>query len=136
MQGKYMYGNSYQGMDDIFPLQRFFVIFQEVNSWWDFSIQSTFPNSKWVWITCYAKSNYISIGVWFRYGHLTNLHISCSTTLRCKLFQAIQHCFQEKNNAMVKNNHYEPNKCTLASWVNKSLNQLLSKKISKVGLRL
>ncbi len=32
VQGKYMYGNANQGMDDIFPLQKFFVIFQEVDS--------------------------------------------------------------------------------------------------------
>jgi hypothetical protein len=27
---------------------------------------------------------------------------------------------KERNNAMVKNNHCEPNKCTLTSWVDKS----------------
>jgi hypothetical protein len=36
---------------------------------------------------------------------------------------------KERNNAVVKNNHYEPDKCTLASWVDKSLDQSLSKKI-------
>jgi hypothetical protein len=29
---------------------------------------------------------------------------------------------KEGNNAMVKNNHCEPNKCTLVNWVDKSLN--------------
>ncbi len=43
---------------------------------------------------------------------------------------------KEKDNAMVKNNHYELDKCTLARWVDKSLDQSLSKKISRVGLRL
>jgi hypothetical protein len=43
---------------------------------------------------------------------------------------------EEKDNAMVKNNHCELDKCTLTSWVHKSLGQSLSKKISKVGLRL
>ncbi len=43
---------------------------------------------------------------------------------------------KEKDNAMVKNNHYELNKCTLARWVDKSLDQSLSKKISRVGLNL
>ncbi len=35
---------------------------------------------------------------------------------------------EEKDNAMVKNNHCEPNKCTLTSWVDKSWDQSLSKK--------
>jgi hypothetical protein len=43
---------------------------------------------------------------------------------------------KEKDNAMVKNNHYELDKCTLARWVDKSLDQSLSKKISRVGLNL
>jgi hypothetical protein len=30
---------------------------------------------------------------------------------------------KERDNAMVKNNHRELDKCTLASWVNKSLDQ-------------
>jgi len=38
VQGKYMYGNTNQGMDDIFLLQRISIIFQIVRSWWNFSI--------------------------------------------------------------------------------------------------
>jgi len=49
-------------------------------------------------------------------------------------------CFKpfkkKRNNTMVKNNHYELNKCTLASWVDKSLDQSLSKKNIKGGLKL
>jgi hypothetical protein len=37
---------------------------------------------------------------------------------------------KKKDNAMVKNNHCEPYNYTLASWVHKSLDQSLSKKIS------
>jgi hypothetical protein len=63
------------------------------------------------WITCYAKTFHTSIGIWFKYGHLTSSHISCFTTPRCRLFQAIRNCFQErkKKNAVVKNNHCELN---------------------------
>jgi hypothetical protein len=43
---------------------------------------------------------------------------------------------KEKNSAMVKNNHCELDKCTLARWVDKNLDQSLSKKLSKMGLRL
>ncbi len=43
---------------------------------------------------------------------------------------------KKKDNAMVKNNHCEPYNYTLASWVHKSLDQSLSKKISIMGLRL
>jgi hypothetical protein len=28
---------------------------------------------------------------------------------------------KKKNSAMVKNNHYEPEKCTLVGWVDKAL---------------
>ncbi len=35
---------------------------------------------------------------------------------------------------MVKNNHYELEKCTLVTWVNKALDQPLSKKNIESGL--
>jgi hypothetical protein len=46
------------------------------------------------------------------------------------------HCFKpfktifkkEKGNAMVRNNHFKLSKQALASWVDKALNQILSKK--------
>jgi hypothetical protein len=45
---------------------------------------------------------------------LQPLDVSC--------FKPLWITFQkERDNAMVKNNHYEPNKCTLIRWVNKSL---------------
>jgi len=56
----------------------------------------TSPNFKWAWITCYIRSNCISTWIWFKYGHLTSSHIPCSTTPRCKLFQAIQNYFHER----------------------------------------
>jgi hypothetical protein len=37
---------------------------------------------------------------------------------------------------MVRNNYSELNNITLASWVNKTLDQTLSKRISNMGLRL
>jgi hypothetical protein len=35
---------------------------------------------------------------------------------------------KEKDNPMVRDNHYEPNKSTLVGWVDKALNETLSKK--------
>jgi len=43
---------------------------------------------------------------------------------------------KEKDNALVKNNHGKLNKCTLVNWVNKSLDQSLSKKYIKNGFSL
>jgi len=40
---------------------------------------------------------------------------------------------KEKDNAMVKNNNYELEKCTLVIWVNKALDQFLFKKNIKSG---
>ncbi len=37
---------------------------------------------------------------------------------------------------MVKNNHFKPKKCTLASWADKSLDQSLSQKNIKSGFRV
>jgi hypothetical protein len=37
---------------------------------------------------------------------------------------------------MVKNNHCEPNKCTLARWVNKSLDQSMTQKNIKNGFKV
>jgi hypothetical protein len=42
---------------------------------------------------------------------------------------------KEIDNAMVKNNHCEPDKCTLVSWVDKSLDQSLSKKYIRSGFK-
>jgi hypothetical protein len=43
---------------------------------------------------------------------------------------------KERDNAMVKNNHCEPDKCTLSSWVDKSLDQSLTKKNIKSGFKV
>jgi hypothetical protein len=51
-------------------------------------------------------------------------------------FKPFKNVFKkEKDNAVVKNNHCEPEKCTLASWVDKSLDQSLSKKNIKSGFK-
>jgi len=42
---------------------------------------------------------------------------------------------KKKDNAMVKNIHCESNKCTLASWVDKILDQSLSKKYINSGFK-
>jgi hypothetical protein len=41
---------------------------------------------------------------------------------------------KEKDNAMVRNNHHELEKCTFVTWINKALDQFLSKKNIKSGL--
>jgi hypothetical protein len=68
-------------------------------------------------------------------------------TLPSHTFHALQpldvSCFKpfkitfekEKDNTMVKNNHYELEKCTLVTWVTKALDQSLSKKNIKSGFR-
>ncbi len=43
---------------------------------------------------------------------------------------------KERDNAMVKNNHCEPNKCTLTSQVDKSLDESLTKKNIKSGFKV
>ncbi len=43
---------------------------------------------------------------------------------------------KEKNNAMVINNHCEPNKITLASWVNKVSDTSLTQKAIKSGFKV
>ncbi len=43
---------------------------------------------------------------------------------------------KERDNAMVKNNHCEPNKCILASWVDKSFDESLTQKNIKSGFKV
>jgi hypothetical protein len=44
------------------------------------------------------------------------------------MFQAFKTTFKkERDGTMVRNNYSEPNKVTLARWVNKALDQALSK---------
>jgi hypothetical protein len=51
---------------------------------------------------------------------LQPLDVSC--------FKPIKFAFKkERDDAIVKNNHYKPEKCTLTSWVDESLDQSLSK---------
>jgi hypothetical protein len=43
---------------------------------------------------------------------------------------------KEKDGATIRNNHKKLNKVTLASWVNKVLNQVLSKKNIKIRFKV
>jgi hypothetical protein len=60
---------------------------------------------------------------------LEPLDVSC--------FKPFKNAFKkEKDNAKVRNNHYESNKCTLISWVNKILHQPLSIFYYKHGFKV
>ncbi len=48
------------------------------------------------------------------------------TTFRCELFQTFQNNILKKNNVLVRNNYSEPNKVTLARWVNKAMEETLT----------
>jgi hypothetical protein len=53
------------------------------------------------------------------------------------MLQAIQTTLKkEKDGAMLRNNYNKLNKVTLARWVNKVLNQVLSKKNIKIRFRV
>jgi hypothetical protein len=57
--------------------------------------------------------------------------------LDVKIFKPFKIAFRkERDNAMVKNNQCEPNKCTLASWVDKSFNKSLTQKNIKSGFKV
>lgn len=101
MQGMYMYGNAKQSKAWMtsFLFKEFLSIFKKSVPSENFQ-SKTSPNSKWTWITCYIRSNCRSTWIWFKYGHPTSSHISCSKTLRCKLLQAIQNYLQEKEKTM------------------------------------
>jgi hypothetical protein len=47
-----VYGNANESMDDIFSIQRIFVIFQNVKPKWHLSNQSPSINFRWIWFTC------------------------------------------------------------------------------------
>jgi hypothetical protein len=59
---------------------------------------------------------------------LQPLDVSC--------FKLFQTTFKnESDNAMVRNNDCEPNKCTLVGWVDKALHQILCQKNIMNGLK-
>ncbi len=117
-------------------IQKIPIFFQKVSSKWHHKIKSTSIIFRWTWITCCIRNNIIrNIGIWIGHGYLTISHFSCLVAIGCELFQTFQNNFQkEKDNAMVKNNHYALEKCTLVTWGNKALDQSLSKKNIKSGL--
>jgi hypothetical protein len=117
-----------------FLIQKIPIFFQKVSSRWHHKIKSTSIILRWTWITCWIRNNIItSIGIWIGHGYLTISHFSCLATIGCELFQTFQKTFnKEKDNAMVKNNHYELEKCTFIIWVNKALDNLCLRKTLKV----
>jgi hypothetical protein len=57
--------------------------------------------------------------------------------LNVNYFKPFKMAFKkEKNNSMVRNNYNEPNKATLAMWVDKALDIALSKKNIKSGFKV
>jgi len=76
--------------------------------------------------------------IWFEHGYFTIVHAShVLQLLDVSCFKPFKIAFKkEKKQTMVRNNYSELNKITLASWVDKTLDQTLSKKISNMGLKL
>ncbi len=58
-----------------------------------------------------------------RHDNLTITYLTYPThlTFKCELFQTFQNNIRKKNNVIVRNNYSEPNKATLAGWVNKEM---------------
>jgi hypothetical protein len=70
-------------------------------------MQLTTINSRWTWVTCYTKNNQTSTRSWIGHGYITLSHFSCFITLDENCFKP----FKKKwDNALVRNNHYKPNK--------------------------
>ncbi len=116
----------------LFFIQRVFIIIQEVNSKWHHKMQLTTINSRWTWVTCYTKNNQTSARSWIGHDYIIISHFSCLITLDENCFKPFK---KERDNAMVKNNHYKPNKWTFVTWVDKSLDQSLSRKNVNNGFR-
>jgi hypothetical protein len=115
MHGRYMYGNSNQGWMTSFLFKKFLSIFKKL-VFGEIFQSKTSPNSKWAWITCYIKSNCTSTRIC---SNMVTLQVHTSHVLQpldVSCFKPFKTTFkEEKNNAMVKNNHCELNKCTLTS---------------------
>jgi hypothetical protein len=85
-------------------------------------------NIKWTWFTCNPRSNRIGTKMWLEHE---TLHAHTSHTWQ--LIDA--NCFKpfkvaskkERNNNVIKCNHSELDKTTLARWVDKTFDQLLFK---------
>jgi hypothetical protein len=100
----------------IFFIQRICINFQEVILKWHHIILSTSINFRWTWVTCYI----INIEQVQEFGlYMVTLLCHTSHALRpldVNCFKPFKTTFKkEKDIAMVRNNHYEPNKCTLTT---------------------
>lgn len=107
-------------MDDKFHIQGIIVIFPEVSTKWDFLDQTTSFNFGWTWLTCNHINIRTNMTIKVRHDNLTITYLT-HLTFRCELFQTFQNNIRKKNNVIVRNNYSEPNKTTLARWVNKAM---------------
>jgi hypothetical protein len=56
-----VYGNAIESMNDVFSIQRIFVIFQKFKPKWHLSNQSPSINFRWIWFTCnFFRTNNIT----------------------------------------------------------------------------
>jgi len=65
-----VYGDVKECMDDKFYVQRVLIFFQNIYSRWHFTIQLSFIDYGWAWITCNTKSHRICIGIRVKHGYL------------------------------------------------------------------
>jgi len=96
LQTRHMYRNTKKGLDANILVQIIFKVFQEVNFLVNLSNQLSIINYRWAWITCYSRSNKESPSIRFRHGYFTITYFTCSTMLRCFMFQTIQNCIHKR----------------------------------------
>ncbi len=58
-----MYGDAKECMDGKLSVQRIIILFQKNCSKWHLTIQLSFIDYGWAWITCNAKNHKTSIGL-------------------------------------------------------------------------
>ncbi len=127
-----MHGNEEKNGWHVFYL-RIFSHFYEFSPWWHVSIQLSSTNLRWTWFTYNSKANRTSMTLWLGHDHLTFTHLSCIQPLHVNCFKPFKFAFENKNESnMIRTIHSELDKPTLlANWVDKTLNQWLSKQSIK-----
>ncbi len=122
-------------MDDMLFVQAI-LFFYLINMRRQVSTKQAPSNSRWTWITCYFKSNQVSICSKVRYDYPSIPHSHTMQPLDVNCFKPFKSIFRkERNESMFKNNHREPDKVTLAGLVDRTFNRSLSKQNIKARFK-